>query len=127
MQVISHCPVCSGRTLIQYLSPEDYTVSHETFHLIKCNTCSFVLTSPQPDQDDLSRYYQSENYISHSTKARTFFDRIYRLARSYNITSKIDLVKSHLSAQGENNLLDFGCGTGEFLQSQTRGIPDNGS
>lgn len=71
-------------------------------------------TVPQPDLEDLPRYYESEDYISHTSSQRNFFERVYHMVRSYMLGSKLKLVTRHSSGKG--SLLDIGCGTGDFLQ-----------
>lgn len=115
MQRLSACPICQGHDLRPHLSCEDYTVSHETFTLEKCETCGFVLTNPSPSENDLSRYYQSDAYISHSNRSATFTDRVYKVIRRFTLKWKVNLVKTH-SLIPPRTILDFGCGTGAFLR-----------
>jgi len=115
---ITHCPICEGKTFTPYLSCTDYTVSHETFHLVKCETCQFIITSPRPDNEELSKYYLSDEYISHSNTSTSLIDKIYQISRNFSLQWKVDLIKS-TSASRETTakkILDFGCGTGEFLK-----------
>ena len=115
MQHLTACPVCQQTNFSAFLSCEDYTVSHETFHLQQCKDCGFVLTNPQPDESELPRYYQSDAYISHSNKTQNVIDRVYKVARNYTLNWKCNLVQKY-SLQKPTSLLDFGCGTGAFLQ-----------
>ncbi len=104
----------------------DYTVSHETFKLVTCSSCGLVITTPRPGPDALGRYYLSENYISHATETTSLFDAVYRIARNYNLTRKLNLIHAHTSTPPQH-LLDFGCGTGEFLRKvQTANIRVSG-
>ena len=117
MLAITQCPICQGKNFSEYLHCTDYTVSHETFTIVKCNSCGFLLTSPRPNDSDLGKYYLSDDYISHSNKSTSLVDQIYKISRSFTLKWKINLVKSNLNFN-ENatpRLLDFGCGTGEFL------------
>mgnify|MGYP001190355659 CR=1 FL=1 len=112
MTEVKSCPICGGTAFKTYITTKDYSVSNETFTLQECITCGFVFTNPRPSETDLDRYYQSDNYISHSDKPRTFFDRIYWLAREYALRNKFELVNSYLP----KTILDYGCGTGAFLE-----------
>ena len=114
MLYITQCPICEGQTFTPHLTCIDHTVSHETFQLIKCSNCSFVITSPRPDNASLGKYYLSDAYISHSNKSSTPLDKAYQIARNFSLDWKIKLLRKH-SSSTENNLLDYGCGTGEFL------------
>jgi 2-polyprenyl-3-methyl-5-hydroxy-6-metoxy-1,4-benzoquinol methylase len=118
MLSITVCPVCSHQSFEPYLSCVDHTVSHETFPLLKCANCTFIVTSPRPTDGDLGAYYLSDEYISHSSKATTLFDKIYRLARHFTLRWKLRLVLENLSVNtGKPSLLDYGCGTGAFLKT----------
>jgi 2-polyprenyl-3-methyl-5-hydroxy-6-metoxy-1,4-benzoquinol methylase len=113
MTNITLCPACGGTKFESYLSCEDYTVSHETFQIQKCTSCDFLLTNPRPELDKLDTYYASEDYISHTAKAASIIDRIYLIARNYTLTWKLQLINKHSASR--NKLLDYGCGTGNFL------------
>jgi 2-polyprenyl-3-methyl-5-hydroxy-6-metoxy-1,4-benzoquinol methylase len=113
MIAIAQCPTCGGNQWNDYLACKDYTVSQETFTLKTCKTCSLVVTSPRPSNDNLGKYYLSDDYISHTDKPASLIDRIYIFARSFALQWKIKLITHEL--QGNKNLLDYGCGTGNFL------------
>jgi 2-polyprenyl-3-methyl-5-hydroxy-6-metoxy-1,4-benzoquinol methylase len=114
---IHSCPVCDGSQFTPITSCIDYTVSHETFNVISCINCDFTLTSPRPANEELGKYYQSENYISHSNKATTVLDQVYLIARNFTLKWKVSLLRKYGPAQGDLHILDYGCGTGEFLKT----------
>ena len=116
MFTITQCPVCDGKTFTPHLTCTDYTVSHETFTLVKCESCGLVITSPRPENSELGKYYISDEYISHSNRSATVTDRVYKIARNFALNWKVNLVTNHTNPTTEKNLLDYGCGTGEFLQ-----------
>lgn len=115
MYEIDRCPVCSGNTFLPFGKAKDYTVSHETFDLVKCSKCEFLITSPRPHDVDLGKYYQSADYISHTAKATTTFDKLYERSRELALNWKLTLVKKFISSD-HPILLDYGCGTGFFLK-----------
>lgn len=118
MKFVSACPVCQETNFSRFLSCKDYTVSHETFQLLKCTGCGFVITNPRPDEKDLSRYYLSDNYISHSNQSKNLIDQIYKVSRIFTLKWKYNLVrKFSVSPEANPAILDFGCGTGAFLQA----------
>jgi SAM-dependent methyltransferase len=96
------------------LSCKDYTVSQERFDLDQCLTCGLVFTNPRPKDSELNRYYQSDSYISHSNKATSIVDRVYKIARQFTLKWKYDLLQKH-SRIKPASILDYGCGTGAFL------------
>src|SRR5207248_506508 len=73
---------------------EDYLVSHLPFQIVKCSNCELLFTNPRPNRNQISKYYQSENYISHSNSKKTFFDRVYQTVRKKAIQKKIRLIEN---------------------------------
>ena len=116
---IQQCPVCDGTNFSPFLACDDHAVSHETFSLIRCETCSHLITSPRPANDQLEKYYLSQNYTSHIKNGKTLIDNLYLLARRFTLKWKLSLVSKYTSLPGKN-LLDFGCGVGEFLKVASR-------
>lgn len=127
MQSINECPICEGRNFSYYLTCADHTVSHETFQLVKCQSCGFVITSPRPENSDLGNYYISNNYISHSRRIKNVFDLVYRITRHFTLQWKATLIKKYLYEFNRPEVLDYGCGTGEFLNKcETSGFAIQG-
>jgi 2-polyprenyl-3-methyl-5-hydroxy-6-metoxy-1,4-benzoquinol methylase len=96
---------------------KDYTVTGEKFELIYNSEFDMFVTTPKPDKNDLGKYYNSENYISHTDANKTLFEKIYQLVKSYSLRKKVKLINT-FDLQGKK-LLDVGCGTGSFLQKAT--------
>jgi len=113
MEIVSSCPICEQFNFNTHLKAKDYTVTKEEFQLVRCNSCHFIITSPRPSQDNIGKYYASENYISHSGKSKTLFDKLYLLARNFTLRWKYNLLIQYIAESG--SVLDYGCGTGEFL------------
>ncbi|MFH6767338.1 class I SAM-dependent methyltransferase [Gaetbulibacter aquiaggeris] len=103
-----------------YLKVKDYSVSGDSFELIYNKTFDFLETQPQPSLDKLPDYYQSEDYISHTDSQRTLFEKAYQFVKKIAIKRKLKIIKSN--AKEGKYLLDFGCGTGDFLkEAQKKG------
>ncbi|MBS1682302.1 MAG: class I SAM-dependent methyltransferase [Bacteroidetes bacterium] len=111
------CPVCSSTGFHPFITCTDYTTSGEKFDLKKCATCGFTFTDPRPDKSTIGKYYLSESYISHTGGRQTLFDKMYLLVRSFALKRKRRIVESF--SQGKT-LLDFGCGTGNFLHKMKK-------
>lgn len=114
MQAIIECPICKGKSFNSFRTCKDYTVSHETFPIIKCAVCTLAITSPRPDNAELGKYYLSESYISHAKTSKGIIDKVYQISRLFTMRWKLNLIKQNVK-QAHPSLLDFGCGTGEFL------------
>ena len=109
------CPVCSSFNTVHYLSVKDFTVSLETFELLKCSNCSFVFTGSPPSKSEIGRYYQSTSYISHTDSKKGIFDNVYQLIRAITLKGKRKLIENELIGR-KGRILDYGCGTGAFLK-----------
>lgn len=97
-----------------YISVKDHSVSSEEFQLIINDKFGFLETHPQPPLEKLPEYYKSEDYISHTDSKRNLMERVYHVVRNISLKRKLKLINSFSSE--EKNLLDIGCGTGDFLQ-----------
>ncbi|MGM0579993.1 MAG: class I SAM-dependent methyltransferase [Bacteroidota bacterium] len=113
---LSECPVCSASNLHNHKVVKDHSVSQESFNIMICDNCNFQFTNPRPSEEEIGKYYQSEEYISHSDKANSPIDYIYKLARKYALATKRRLINS-VAKDKKGRLLDYGCGTGYFLET----------
>lgn len=94
-----------------FLKAKDFSVSGETFELHKDAERDMLVTQPVPE--NLARYYESEDYISHTDAKKSFTDKIYQKVKRVNLKNKTQLIDN----QSNKNikLLDIGAGTGDFL------------
>ena len=96
-----------------FLTVKDYSVSKETFDLYYDETLDMLITSPQPSLDNLGKYYESVDYISHTDSKRSLFEKAYHFVKGIALKNKLNLINSSNSSKGK--LLDIGAGTGDFL------------
>lgn len=116
---ISNCPVCNSTEFTPHISCEDYTVSRETYNIVTCKTCSFKFTQDIPDQDSIGPYYKSESYVSHSGSKKGVINWLYHQVRSRSLQKKFKLCGRFINGV---KIIDYGCGTGEFLNKcQSKG------
>ena len=111
-QKINTCSICKHSELKQYLTVADHFLTKEQFQILVCTSCGLGITSPQPDSPEISKYYQSEKYISHHNKKKTFLDLIYRKAQRFNFRTKLKYLSLDKSS---NRVLDYGAGSGAFI------------
>jgi 2-polyprenyl-3-methyl-5-hydroxy-6-metoxy-1,4-benzoquinol methylase len=124
MKEIVICPVCKGTFFEKKIDTIDHTATHEIFQIKVCLNCSLLITTPRPEGPELHKYYLSENYISHSNKANSLINAIYLIARKFTLRWKYNLLRKYSTG---TNLLDYGCGTGDFLKyCSKRGMATNG-
>ncbi len=96
-----------------FLTVKDYSVSKETFDLYQDDALDMLITFPQPSLANLGKYYESEDYISHTDNKRSLFEKLYHFIKSIALKNKLNLINSFQPNKGK--ILDIGAGTGEFL------------
>jgi 2-polyprenyl-3-methyl-5-hydroxy-6-metoxy-1,4-benzoquinol methylase len=96
-----------------YITVKDHSVSRETFQLLLDEELQLLKTHPQPALADLGKYYESDDYISHTDGKRSLFEKLYHTVKQKALRDKITLVQRFQPAKGE--ILDIGAGTGDFL------------
>ncbi len=116
MVTYTECPVCKNTQLQNNIVAKDYTVSNENFTIVKCITCTHMFTQNVASQNDIGKYYASENYISHSDTQKGIVNKLYHTIRKKTLLAKQNLLQKETGLQ-TGNVLDIGCGTGAFLHT----------
>ncbi|RTY88304.1 class I SAM-dependent methyltransferase [Flavobacterium sp. RSP15] len=96
-----------------FLTVKDYSVSQEVFDLYHDAKLDMLITSPQPSLENLGKYYESVDYISHTDSKRSLFEKAYHFIKTIALKNKLNLINSLQSNKG--SILDIGAGTGDFL------------
>ena len=111
---VEHLQMKNNRSeLSVHLKAKDHLISEEEFSLLHDPDLNMLYTDPVPAE--LSKYYDSKEYISHTDSKKTLVDRVYQIVKKRALASKISLVESYV--MGERILLDIGAGTGDFVQT----------
>ncbi len=110
---LEECPICANQNFKNELICKDHLVSGESFAISSCLRCGLKLTNPRPNQESIAKYYESDKYYSHNSD-HTITAKLYSLAQTYTLWYKARLVTKLQPAN--KTLLDYGCGTGQFLQ-----------
>lgn len=115
MDKLDQCPVCGHTKHLEVRKPKYFRGGSqaESFSVVECQRCGFWFTNPRPEGDELARYYQTEDYISHTDQKASLFDQVYHLVRNIALHQKRKLVQSINGGKGK--ILDFGAGTGAFV------------
>jgi len=110
-------PINQSNNLTPLFDCLDNTVSRETFSILKDEKAELLITSPRPEDDELNKYYESEDYISHTDSKKSIIDKVYQRAKNYAIKKKVKLINkiSNNIQLRSLSILDVGCGTGDFL------------
>lgn len=90
----------------------DHFLSKESFEIISTEIDGILKTSPIPE--NLGKYYESDDYISHNQDEGSFKQKIYKLAQYFNLNYKRNIIASETFKGAK--VLDFGCGAGEFIK-----------
>ena len=91
---------------------KDHFLSQEEFEIIETEIQGIYKTSPLPD--DLSKYYESKNYISHHQDSGSLKEKVYKFLQKFNLNYKKNIIKNEIGTHLK--ILDYGCGAGEFVK-----------
>ena len=116
---IDTCPLCGGQQLEHALTCTDHYASGETFEVVRCVHCGFLMTQNAPVEAEIGRYYETPDYISHTDTQKGLMNRVYHGVRRWMLSRKAVLVK-RVSKMSKGRLLDYGTGTGYFADAMTR-------
>lgn len=157
LEELKSCPVCNANTsnAVHYSRRDDNLNFPDTWHMHKCKSCQSAYLNPRPDDKSLPLAYQ--NYYTHaSQKDETLLGKniINRLIGDYlldrfifkiqnpifggrylfktiaPLRKQLDVYGRHIPkamCHESTKLLDFGCGSGDFLlRAQAMGIHATG-
>ncbi len=118
------CLVCGKEQFEKIVDSKDYCVSQEDFTVSKCVSCTFGFTKNAPDADHIGRYYEHDDYVSHTDTKEGLFFSIYHSVRNYMLGQKLSYLKNHTTVK---KLFDIGSGTGYFVHhSKQNGVEVTG-
>ena len=98
----------------KFLSTKDFLITNESFDLVYDEERDLLKTQPQPNPENLHKYYESEEYISHTDNNKGLLSSLYQLVKRWSLKKKTDLI--YQLNNGPGSLLDVGAGTGDFLK-----------
>ncbi len=108
------CPLCGGSDVEPAMECRDDLVSHETFTIVRCAVCGFLITQDAPTEEAMHRYYATGNYMPHDIRNRGWVMHIATAARRFiRLPGKRRFIE-RVTKRQTGSLLDIGCGSGEF-------------
>lgn len=113
LQVYSACPVCSSDAIRKVLVVKDQSVSQEIFEIWECSSCTARFTQKVPHENQISRYYKSDDYISHTDTGKGIINTLYHVIRKRTLANKKRIIEKYTGVR-KKRLLDIGAGTGAF-------------
>lgn len=115
LEKILTCPVCEKKSQKNHIEGLDHNVSGKKFTITECVKCGFRFTNPRPKEEYIYKYYQSKNYISHSSTKKGLINKVYHRVRYYQFYKKLKIIEQSTKIE-KGKILDIGCGTGDFLK-----------
>ena len=111
------CPLCGSRRSQPLLSARDPNLAPAgpLFRVVRCADCGLCFTNPRPDEASIGQFYPPD-YEPHQPV--TAPERAPQRKRRKAEGSAWE--RQALQLHGAGRLLDFGCGSGEFLARMTR-------
>ena len=110
------CPLCSSPEISHFLNCTDHFVSKEVFNISQCEKCGFTFTQDSPEESEAGRYYESDEYISHSNSKKRITDKAYQIIRRIMLNRKKRIIRK-ITGLSSGSILDIGSGTGHFLNT----------
>lgn len=107
------CPICNHTEFKSALQCIDHYVSGENFEIIECTHCGMKITNDFPPENAIGKYYEAEDYISHSDTKKGLVNSLYHFVRQRMLKKKAGWVES-ASGIEKGKILDVGAGTGYF-------------
>jgi len=111
------CALCGGNNtelvIKVYNTHDAYSITNQSFNLVKCRNCGLLYINPRPTKEEISRFYPEKYY---SVKI-TFLTKIINLI---NYFLKLAQIRRVIKYKKQGRLLDLGCGVGEFLGEMKR-------
>jgi 2-polyprenyl-3-methyl-5-hydroxy-6-metoxy-1,4-benzoquinol methylase len=106
---LTHCPICSGRSLLPTLTTKDHDTL-EAFEFVRCDQCTHEFISNQPEASQLSNYYNHSQGVAMARAQTSFVDRLSFVQFGFQMNQMLrDLPKGA-------SILDFGCGNGLLVK-----------
>ena len=121
-EILEKCPVCGSDTWDEVLKTGDrlnIDSNEIEFRLTQCPGCGIVLENPRVDVQNIDAFYPSQDYDPYLNlkKRKEIIQKLYFILRPFTMTWKRQQINRQVK---QGRLLDYGCGTGEFLNEMNQ-------
>ena len=113
------CPLCGASEQIPYANCTDFTVSKESFTLMRCQSCGVVYTLDPPSEEQMCRYDKLNLKLKLGDSPTGLTSRLYYHVRSRMLRKKARIVESQ-AYRTSGSLLNYGAKTGFFSHKMER-------
>lgn len=103
---VEQCPLCFSTKKVKYNIKDDKVFNIDAF---SCLSCGLIYMNKFVSEDSLEILYNSYN------SNRDFENSDLKEKRKIMYSLDYDYLKKYIYIEGEMNVLDFGCGEGDFL------------
>ena len=79
----------------------DHSVSGQSFELVYNSELDMYSTHPKPSEIELPKYYETNDYISHTDASESLMDKVYQLVKKITLQSKLKLINSQSSSNSK--------------------------
>ena len=110
---LTHCPLCNRAQFLNQLIVKDHANTQESFTICRCTHCDLWFTNPRPTVEAIEKYYNHQDYISHSNRSNSLVNILYKLVRKITLRQKLKWISERHKTPAR--LLDYGSGAGYFL------------
>lgn len=107
------CPICGASGQIPYANCTDFTVSKESYTLMRCPSCGVVYTLDPPLEEEMGRYDKVNLKLKLGDSPSGLIGRLYYHVRNRMLRKKVRIVESQAYRTG-GSLLNYGAKTGFF-------------
>ena len=111
--------MCGVNRFSKVLNCKDHYVSGEIFEIVECEKCKMRITKDFPAENELGKYYETSDYISHSDTKKGIMNYTYHQVRQYMLRKKAAWIEQYAGLK-TGRMLDVGAGTGYFADAMQR-------
>ncbi len=109
-----NCPLCQQPSQSSWIKVFDRLNPDpdKKYNISKCE-CGFIFLNPRHNEDEVSKFYQSDEYDPHASDSASLYRQIYKMVMKLALFIKFKTINQYVQNGG---LLDIGGGSGDFCR-----------